>query len=171
MLYYQILKKGEMQVSEKERSNQVDTMWRDIATIVADNCINPQTKRPYTVTMIEKAMHDLHLSVNPNRSSKSQALDVIKQLQEKKEMPIQRAQMRVRITMAQTKETKKLREKMTPLLANVEDEDFAGDEYELVRGREKWIVTIINRSLIWRVYLFIYHLGRFNRSWKVQGDQ
>jgi ribosome maturation protein SDO1 len=128
-------------------------MWRDIATIVADNCINPQTKRPYTVTMIEKAMHDLHLSVNPNRSSKSQvctventinvtsfcifilfhkALDVIKQLQEKKEMPIQRAQMRVRVTMPQSKETKKLREKMTPLLGTVEDEDFAGDEYELV---------------------------------------
>lgn len=74
---YQILKKGELQVSEKERSNKLDTMWRDIATIVADNCINPQTKRPYTVTMIEKAMHDLHLSVNPNRSSKSQVRVVI----------------------------------------------------------------------------------------------
>jgi ribosome maturation protein SDO1 len=59
-------------------------------------------------------------------------LDVIKQLQEKKEMPIQRAQMRVRVTMPQSKETKKLREKMTPLLGTVEDEDFAGDEYELV---------------------------------------
>lgn len=35
--------------------------------------------------------------------------------------------------MPQSKETKKLREKMTPLLATVEDEDFAGDEYELVR--------------------------------------
>lgn len=47
-------------------------------------------------------------------------------------MPIQRAQMRVRVTMPQSKETKKLREKMTPLLGTVEDEDFAGDEYELV---------------------------------------
>jgi ribosome maturation protein SDO1 len=136
------LKKGELQVSEKERSNKLDSMWRDIATIVADNCINPQTKRPYTVTMIEKAMQDLHLSVNPNRSSKSQALEVIKQLQEKKEMPIQRAQMRVRVTMPQTKETKKLREKLTPLLGTTEDEDFAGDEYELVCLLKKsFIVT------------------------------
>lgn len=47
-------------------------MWKDIANIVTDNCVNPQTKRPYTVTMIEKAMQDLHLSVNPKRSSKSQ---------------------------------------------------------------------------------------------------
>jgi hypothetical protein len=48
-------------------------MWKDIANTVTDNCVNPQTKRPYTVTMIEKAMQDLHLSVNPKRSSKSQA--------------------------------------------------------------------------------------------------
>ncbi|CAO3666279.1 unnamed protein product [Umbelopsis vinacea] len=143
----EILKKGELQVSEKERSNKLDTMWRDIATIVADNCINPQTKRPYTVTMIEKAMHDLHLSVNPNRSSKSQALDVIKQLQEKKEMPIQRAQMRVRVTMPQSKETKKLREKMTPLLGTVEDEDFAGDEYELVALIDPGKYKVINELL------------------------
>jgi ribosome maturation protein SDO1 len=65
-------------------------------------------------------------------------LDIIKQLQEKKEMPIQRAQMRIRVTMPQSKEAKKLREKMTPLLATVEDEDFAGDEYELVRILYVW---------------------------------
>jgi len=127
----EILKKGELQVSDKERSNQLDTMWRDIATIVAENCVNPETKRPYTVTMIEKAMQDLHLSVNATRSSKSQALDVIKQLQEKNVIPIQRAQMRIRIVMANNKDTKKLREKMMPMIANVEDEGF-GDEYELI---------------------------------------
>ncbi|RUS21243.1 ribosome maturation protein SBDS-like protein [Endogone sp. FLAS-F59071] len=127
----EILKKGELQVSDKERSNQLDTMWRDIATIVAENCVNPETKRPYTVTMIEKSMQDLHLSVNATRSSKSQALEVIKQLQEKSIIPIQRAQMRIRIVMANSKDTKKLREKMMPMIANVEDEDF-GDEYELI---------------------------------------
>ncbi|ORZ02161.1 putative Shwachman-Bodian-diamond syndrome protein [Syncephalastrum racemosum] len=127
----EILKKGELQVAEKERSNQLESMWRDIATIVTDHCVNPQTKRPYTVTMIEKAMQELHLSVNPKRSSKSQALDVIKQLQEKQILPIQRAQMRVRVTLPQSKETKKLREKLVPLVTSVEDEEFEG-EYELI---------------------------------------
>lgn len=128
----EILKKGELQIAEKERTNQLETTWKDIAHIVTDNCVNPQTKRPYTVTMIEKAMQDLHLSVNPKRSTKSQALDVIKQLQEKQLLPIQRAQMRIRITLQQSKESKKLRETILPLLTSIEDEDSGSGEIELV---------------------------------------
>ncbi|KAI8975579.1 SBDS protein C-terminal domain-containing protein [Mycotypha africana] len=128
----EILKKGELQVAEKERSDQLETTWRDIANIVTENCINPQTKRPYTITMIEKAMQDLHLSVNPKRSTKSQALDVIKQLQEKQVLPIQRAQMRIRLTLQQSNETKKLKEKLLPLCASIEDEDSSSMEYELI---------------------------------------
>lgn len=37
-----------------------------------DKCVNPETKRPYSVTMIEKAMKDIHYSVKPNRNSKQQ---------------------------------------------------------------------------------------------------
>ncbi|KAI7905840.1 SBDS protein C-terminal domain-containing protein [Cokeromyces recurvatus] len=128
----EILKKGELQVAEKERTDQLETTWKDIANIVTDNCVNPQTKRPYTVTMIEKAMQDLHLSVNPKRSTKSQALDVIKQLQEKQILPIQRAQMKVRITLLQSKESKKLREKILTLVTSIEDEDSNSTEIELI---------------------------------------
>lgn len=92
--------------------------------------------------MIEKAMQDLHLSVNPKRSSKSQALEVIKQLQEKQILPIQRAQMRIRVTLPQGKETKKMREKLTPLITSVEDEDFDSGEYELVST----MYTIVSRA-------------------------
>lgn len=47
-------------------------MFRDIATIVADKCVNPETKRPYTVILIERAMKDIHYSVKPNKSTKQQ---------------------------------------------------------------------------------------------------
>lgn len=89
-----ILEKGELQISDKERSAQLDASFKDIATIVAgiinkiqikqfylilienifmpDKCVNPETKRPYSVTMIEKAMKDIHYSVKPNRNSKQQ---------------------------------------------------------------------------------------------------
>jgi len=86
-----ILEKGELQISDKERSAQLDATFKDIATIVAgttpkyalqtkvfdvvfvlDKCVNPETKRPYSVTMIEKAMKDIHYSVKPNRNSKQQ---------------------------------------------------------------------------------------------------
>ena len=68
----QILAKGELQVSEKERQQQLESMFRDIATIVAEKCVNPETKRPYTVGMIERAMKDIHISVKPNRGTKQQ---------------------------------------------------------------------------------------------------
>ena len=68
----QILAKGELQVSDKERQSQLETMFRDIATIVADKCVNPETKRPYTVSLIERAMKDIHYSVKANKSTKQQ---------------------------------------------------------------------------------------------------
>ncbi|KAL1765192.1 ribosome maturation protein SBDS [Sigmodon hispidus] len=74
----QILTKGEVQVSDKERHTQLEQMFRDIATIVADKCVNPETKRPYTVILIERAMKDILYSVKPNKSTKQQALEVIK---------------------------------------------------------------------------------------------
>lgn len=72
LFFFQILAKGELQVSEKERQNQFESMFRDIATSVADKCVNPETKRPYTVTLIEQAMKDLHFSVKPTKSTKQQ---------------------------------------------------------------------------------------------------
>lgn len=68
----QILAKGELQVSEKERQTQLEAMFREIATIVTDKCVNPETKRPYTVGVIERAMKDVHYAVKPQRSAKQQ---------------------------------------------------------------------------------------------------
>lgn len=59
-------------MSDKERQTQLETMFRDIATTVADKCVNPETKRPYPVSMIERAMKDIHYSVKPNKSTKQQ---------------------------------------------------------------------------------------------------
>ncbi|PIO27090.1 hypothetical protein AB205_0044930, partial [Aquarana catesbeiana] len=67
-----ILSKGELQVSERERSTQLEQMFRDIATIVAEKCVNPETKRPYTVNLIERAMKDIHYSVKATKSTKQQ---------------------------------------------------------------------------------------------------
>lgn len=39
---------------------------------LSDKCVNPETKRPYPVSMIEQAMKDVHFSVKPNRNAKQQ---------------------------------------------------------------------------------------------------
>ncbi|KAL3634795.1 hypothetical protein CASFOL_021849 [Castilleja foliolosa] len=92
----EILEKGELQVAGKERESQLSSQFRDIATIVMQKTINPETQRPYTISMIERLMHDIHFAVDPNSSSKKQALEVIRELQ--KQFPIKRSPMRLRLT-------------------------------------------------------------------------
>ncbi|KAF8712607.1 hypothetical protein HU200_028363 [Digitaria exilis] len=70
----EILEKGELQVSGKEREAQLSTQFRDIATIVMEKTINPYTRRPYTITMIEHLIHEMHIAVDPGLTSKEQAL-------------------------------------------------------------------------------------------------
>ena len=45
----EILNKGELQVSEQERAALYETVFRDVASIVAEKTINPETNRSYTV--------------------------------------------------------------------------------------------------------------------------
>mmetsp|Transcript_5079 Transcript_5079/g.7013 ORF Transcript_5079/g.7013 Transcript_5079/m.7013 type:complete len:441 (+) Transcript_5079:117-1439(+) len=90
-----ILEKGELQVSDKEREAHQENLLRDIATIVSEKCVNPDSNRPYTVNMILNAMKEIHFSVIPNRSAKQQALELIRKLKEV--MPIERAKMHLRI--------------------------------------------------------------------------
>ena len=63
-----------MQISEKERDVELSSLFKDVASIIAEKCINPKTQRPYTITMIERALRDCHFSVDPKRSAKQQAL-------------------------------------------------------------------------------------------------
>lgn len=141
----EILQKGELQVGEKERSHELSSLWLDIATQVAQMCVDPGSQRPYTVGMIEKAMKDIHYSVKTGKSAKSQALDVIKQLQAKNTISIERSRMRVRVTLP-TKEAKRLKDKVVPLVEKVEDEDWA-DEWELVAVIDPGSLRQINEFL------------------------
>ncbi|TGZ39019.1 ribosome maturation protein SBDS [Temnothorax longispinosus] len=126
----QILAKGELQVSDKERHLALESMFKDIATTVASKCINPETKHPYPVTMIENAMkEEIHFSVKPNRNAKQQALDVISQLKEV--MPLERVQMRLRIVIPE-KEARKLKDKVVKLTTKVETEEWEGGSLTII---------------------------------------
>ncbi|KAM6402844.1 LOW QUALITY PROTEIN: ribosome maturation protein SBDS-like [Rhynochetos jubatus] len=123
-----ILSKGELQVSDKERHTQLEQMFRDIATVVAEKCVNPETKRPSTVILLERALKDIHYSVKPHKSTKQQALEVIRELKET--MHIERAHVRLRFILP-AKEGKKLKEKLKPLIKVMESEEFR-EELEIV---------------------------------------
>lgn len=69
---YQILKKGEVQVGEKEREHDITSLRKELATLVAEKCVDPSTQLPYPVGMIEKAMTEAGYSVKTNKTAKSQ---------------------------------------------------------------------------------------------------
>lgn len=55
----EILKKGELQVGEKERQVELERVHREVVEIVAGRLVDPKTKRVYTTGMVEKALEQL----------------------------------------------------------------------------------------------------------------
>ena len=55
----EILRKGEMQVGEKERHAQVERLEKEVLDIVAGKVVDPRSKRVYTPGMIGKALEML----------------------------------------------------------------------------------------------------------------
>uniref|UniRef100_A0A8C4R841 Ribosome maturation protein SBDS n=1 Tax=Eptatretus burgeri TaxID=7764 RepID=A0A8C4R841_EPTBU len=119
-----ILAKGELQVSEKERAVQLEQVFKDVARIVADMCVNPANKRPYPPGVLERAMKDIHFSVKPGRNTKQQALEVIRQLKET--MPIERALMRLKVQVGAA-DAQRLRPRIAPFIKVVESETWDDD--------------------------------------------
>lgn len=72
----QILSKGEVQVGDKEREHDIASLRREIATLVAEKCVDPATQTPYSVSIIEKAMAEAGYSVRANKNAKSQVRPV-----------------------------------------------------------------------------------------------
>jgi len=142
LILMQILKKGELQVGEKERTHELTNLWREIATQVSQKCVEPSSQKPYPVSMIEKAMKDAHFSVKPGKSAKSQTLEVIRLLQAKNTIAIERAQMRISVAMP-SKEGKRLKDKVVPLFMKVEEEDWS-DMWEIVGTIDPGALRVIN---------------------------
>ncbi|KAJ5733551.1 hypothetical protein N7493_002337 [Penicillium malachiteum] len=118
----EILRKGEVQVGERERKDILDRVEKEVLDIVSGRLVDPTTKRVYTSGMISKALDQLSSAsgqqqtgdgpgagdeqpkkpiwtgVSSNRSAKSQALDAMKALIAWQPIPVMRARMRLRVT-------------------------------------------------------------------------
>ncbi|KAI9932641.1 hypothetical protein ASPWEDRAFT_33545 [Aspergillus wentii DTO 134E9] len=124
----EILRKGEVQVGERERKEISERVEKELLDIVSGRLVDPTTKRVYTPGMISKALDQLSSAsgqmqqtqgegsgatdekgaaqprkpmwtgVAPNKSAKSQALDAMKALIAWQPIPVMRARMRLRVT-------------------------------------------------------------------------
>ena len=99
--------------------------------MISNKCVNPDTKRPYPVSIIEKAMKECHIAVKPNKTSKQQALDTIGKL--KTNLPLERAMMRMQIV-CPIKASNKIRKYLSKQAQNVktETEEKDGDTMAMV---------------------------------------
>lgn len=124
----EILRKGEVQVGERERKEISERVEREVLDIVSGRLVDPTTKRVYTPGMISKALDQLSSAsgqqqqqqqqqqgeegdstedkqrkplwsgVAPNKSAKSQALEAMKALIAWQPIPVMRARMRLRVS-------------------------------------------------------------------------
>ena len=121
-----------------ERDAQLGNSFREIATIVADKCVNPLTKLPYPVGMIEKAMTDLHfllILIRIEAAGKKECgwmwtywylgFEVIKLLEKQNTFPIARAQMRLLIECPRASFHAEILKVITPLVSEIESDESA----------------------------------------------
>jgi ribosome maturation protein SDO1 len=92
-----ILAEGDVQVSDREREVEAAALFKDVAAAVAARCVHPGTGRPYTATMVERALRGAGAALDPKRPAKAQALEAIALLKGAG-LPIERARMRLRVT-------------------------------------------------------------------------
>ena len=69
----EILQKGELQVGEKERAQELERVHREVVEIVAGRLVDPKTKRVYTTGMVEKALEQLQSQSGGGAASGRQA--------------------------------------------------------------------------------------------------
>ena len=75
---------------------EYDNLYKDVASIIAEKCIDPQTNRQYTATIIERALKDVHFNPDLKKNAKQQAFSVALPLLQER-FSIQRAHMRVQL--------------------------------------------------------------------------
>lgn len=127
----EILEKGEIQLNEKERSANLAQKQNEFLNLISTKCINPRSKKRYPPSMLHKALAQLKFHLNPNKPTKTQALEAIKLLIAKQVIPIARAQMKVKITvLARVEEL--YREYLVPVLDKIESENGGAKVFEAV---------------------------------------
>jgi ribosome maturation protein SDO1 len=154
----EILSKGELQVGEKERNAKLEMIHTEVVSIVASKCVDPESKRVYTASMIEKALAELSArrkeetedeagaprwsGVTDKKSPKAQALEAIKALVHHQPIAIARARMRLRVVAP-----KRCKDKIMEFVEEVEDEGYDGGDWECTAfvepGKYKGIMDLV----------------------------
>lgn len=90
-----ILKKGTLQLTTDQRRQLTEEKRKQIISFISRQCIDPKTNLPHPPLRIEKAMEQIHFSIDPFKEAEEQAKDIIKLL--RPILPLKMEQMSVAV--------------------------------------------------------------------------
>ncbi len=88
---------GEFAWTAEQRSQWLEKKRKQIVTILARNCINPQTKNPHPPNRIEKALEEAHVAIDINKTAEEQIEAILKQIQTVIPIRMESIQMAIKV--------------------------------------------------------------------------
>ncbi len=77
----QILKKGDVPVTAKQKEKQREQKRNQIIALIHRNAVDPKTKLPHPPQRIEAAMEQAKVKIDENKDAQSQIQDIVRRLQ------------------------------------------------------------------------------------------
>ncbi|KPI86448.1 hypothetical protein ABL78_4479 [Leptomonas seymouri] len=150
-----MLDHGELQVAQQERTAEVDEMFKDIAIIISQKCVNTKTKHPFPPQVIEQALRSIGAAVKLDQPVKKQALGLIRSLIDADIIPIARANMKIRCTTTSAQALDKLRAWCGENDVEVVEKDPAAATSDGGRGGMHSLLLLIQPNLFRDVDTFV----------------
>lgn len=95
-----ILHRGELLITQEQRNLFLKEKREEIVRFLAENAVNSKTKVPYPPQRIEKAILESGYNINMQRSSRDQAIEIIKLLQKILPMSLEKTTIQFTISPA-----------------------------------------------------------------------
>jgi len=92
-----ILQKGILQLTTEQRKQLIEDKRKQIIAFISRHCVDPRTKLPHPPLRIERAMQQVHYSIDPFKEAEEQAKDIIKLLRTILPLKMERVQVTIRI--------------------------------------------------------------------------
>lgn len=73
-----ILRRGTLQLTTEQRRQLTEDKRKRIISFISRQCVDPRTKLPHPPLRVEKAMEQIHYSIDPFKDAREQAKEVIK---------------------------------------------------------------------------------------------
>jgi ribosome maturation protein SDO1 len=95
-----ILKKGTLQLTTEQRRQMIEEKRKQIVAFISRYAIDPRTNLPHPPLRVERAMEQIHYSIDPFKETEEQAKEIIKLMRPILPLKIEQVLVNVRLPAA-----------------------------------------------------------------------